>query len=284
VIDDIEKVDSSYMEAIIVSVPPDKHLAGVEIAAVHNKPVFVEASVVLEDVEKIKAISNGKIFVAPSCTFMFNPIIQGVKKIINSGKFGKVCNFSYHSGQYLPDWHPWESVNDFYVGSRLTGGGREIVPYEMTWIVDVFGEPRGVKGYFRKTIDMNCNIEDTYASVIDFGNMLGTLTVDVVARNAVRNLIINLERGQIQCRFEKKIIEVYDVSTDEWHIIEPKAQLHEEGYSDIIDENMYIEEIRAFLDGIKDPTSLPNTIDKDIKILELLTELEDSDGGYNRKI
>ena len=40
---------------------------------------------------------------------------------------------------------------------------------------------------------------------------------------------------------------------------------------------MYIEEVDMFLKGIEDRMVFPNTIDKDIAILQLLVDLEDSD-------
>ena len=128
-----------------------------------------------EDVVKIKEENKQNIFVAPSCTMTFHPMIKKIKEIVKSEEYGKVCNFSYHSGQYLPDWHPWENVNDFYVSNRKTGGAREIVPFELTWIVDILGFPKAIKGYYRKTTDLGCDIEDSYVCSIDYGNILGSL-------------------------------------------------------------------------------------------------------------
>ena len=244
IVKDETDVDFSDIKAIIVSLPPDKHYIGVDIAVRNNKPVFVEASVILEEVEKIKAANANNIFIAPSCTFVYHPMIKEIKNIVRSGKYGKVCNFSYHSGQYLPDWHPWENVNDFYVSNRETGGAREIVPYELTWITDIFGMPNEIKGYYRKTTCLPCDIEDSYLCAIDYGDMIGSLLVDVVARNAVRNLLINLENAQIQWRAEKEQIEIYESDTDSWIYIKQPKVIHEDGYSQNINENMYIEEIQ----------------------------------------
>ncbi len=274
------EVDFSPVEAVIVSLPPDKHSLGVDVAIKHNKPVFVEASVVLEDVENIKKNNVNNIFIAPSCTFIYHPMIKEIKKMVQSGKYGKVCNFSYHSGQYLPDWHPWESVNDFYVSNRETGGAREIVPYELTWITDIFGMPNEIKGYFRRTMELQCEIEDSYAGSVDYGNMIGNILVDVVARNAVRNLIVNFEKAQIQWRCEKEQIEIYEAENSEWKYIKQPKMIHEEGYNANINENMYIEEIDSFLKGIKDEKQYANTIDRDIEVLRLLKQFEDSDGGF----
>ena len=40
------------------------------------------------------------------------------------------------------------------------------------------------------------------------------------------------------------------------------------------------DEIEAYINGVKGATNYPNSIDKDIKILELLNKIEESDGGF----
>lgn len=283
IVKNVDEMVFSEVEAIIVSLPPDKHYEGVQIALEHNKPVFVEASVVLEDVRKIRESNINDLFIAPSCTFIFHPVIKEIKKLVKSGIYGKICNFSYHSGQYLPDWHPWEDVKEFYVSNRITGGAREIVPYELTWIVNVMGYPKEVKGYFRKTASIGCDIEDSYVCSLDYGDMVGSLLVDVVGRNALRNLVINFENAQLQWRCDREQLEIYIPETGKWEYIEIEEMLHEEGYSRTINENMYIDEIDAFLKGIKDRDFYPSTIEKDISVLEILKAVEDSDGGFDRK-
>lgn len=275
-----ESINFETVKGVIVSLPPDKHAYGVGIAQKYHKPVFIEASVVLEDVIAIKEGNPDDVFLAPSCTFRFHPMIKAVRDIVKSEKYGKVTNFSYHSGQYLPDWHPWDGVNEFYVGNRVTGGGREIVPYELTWMVDVFGYPEEIKGYFRKTLNIGCEIEDSYACCLGYKDKVGTLIVDVASRYAVRNLIVNFERGQIQWRWDKKQIEVYDAVSQKWDYISQGVQKREDGYNPNIGEDMYIEEIKAYLEGIQDPSKYPTTIDYDIDVLKLLKGIEDSDGGF----
>lgn len=281
IIKDEAELDFEKIDAVIVSLPPDRHKIGVDIAIKYRKPVFVEASVILDEVIEIKKASEG-IFVAPSCTFVFHPMIKEIKKIVVSQKLGKVCNFSYHSGQYLPDWHPWEKVEDFYVSDRKTGGAREIVPYELTWITELFGFPQSIKGFFRKTAEIGCDIEDSYGCCLDYGEMVGTLLVDVVSRYPARNLIINFQKGQIQWKWDNNRLDVYEAENGKMSVIQQEAQVHVDGYSDMIGEKMYIDEIAAFLNGIDDPKAYPNDLKKDEAVLRLLTEIESSDGGYDR--
>lgn len=281
-VDNVEKINFQEIKAVIVSLPPDNHSVGAKIAIDNNKPVFIEASVVLEDVLDIEKYNNNKVFVAPSCTMTYHPMIKDIKNIIKSGKYGKVCNFTYHSGQYLPDWHPWENVKDFYVGKRITGGAREIVPFELTWIADILGLPNEVKGFYRKTIEFGADIEDSYAFTIRYDEIVGSMLVDVAARYALRNLIINLEEAQIQWRWDKKQIELYEAETQRWITYDQPSSVAAAGYNPNINEKMYVEELSAFLAGIDNKSAYPNTLENDIAILKLLQDIEDSDGGFNR--
>ena len=276
-----KNIDFGNIRGVIVSLAPDKHAFGVDIALRHNKPAFIEASVVLDDVRKIEDNNKSGVFMAPSCTMLFHPMIKEIKRIVKDKIYGKTCNFSYHSGQYLPDWHPWEDVKDYYVSNRETGGAREIVPFEMTWMADVFGLPRAIKGYFRQTGKIGCEIEDSYACCLDYGDMTGTLLVDVVSRFATRNLIINFEQAQLRWAWEKKAIEIYEADTGNWKYIQQGEQKAENGYNENIVEDMYVDEIKAFLAGIDDADKYPNNLTKDISVLKFLTMLEESDGGFS---
>lgn len=276
----LDNISLSSFDVFIISTPPDQHTPYAKLAVDYGKPAFIEASVILEDVKEIKSYNKNNTFLAPSCTLRFHPMIKDITSIIRDGKYGKVTNFSYHSGQYLPDWHPWENVNDFYVSNRATGGGREIVPFELSWIVDTLGWPVEAKGLFEKTIDFGPAIEDTYAFVLKYNGMIGSVVVDVAARYATRSLIINLELGQIQWRWDEACFNLYEVESNRWIKYNQPEVSAATGYNKNIGEGMYIEEIKSFINGIKSPSLYPNSIDDDIKVLEILNKIENSDGGF----
>lgn len=286
VIDDVYKIN--YVDAVFVSTPPDKHKEYV-IWAIDNKfNVFIEASVLLKDSIYIKEYlgkKNYSVIVAPSCTLKFHPVINEIKEIVIEGRYGKVVNFSYHSGQYLPDWHPWEDIKSFYVGKRETGGAREIVAFELCWITDILGFPIDVKGFFDKTVDLGVNIDDTYVFTVKFSNpkILGTIIVDVTSRYATRNLIMNLEEAQIRWDWNNNYFELFDAVKKRFILYyQPKGENYI-GYNKNIIEDMYVTETKAFIDSITLSIPFPNSIDNDIKILDLLKRIEDSDGGFERE-
>jgi predicted dehydrogenase len=278
----LKEVSVSQFDALIVSTPPDKHAQYAKIAIDYNKPAFIEASVILDEVKEIKDYNKKNIFIAPSCTMRFHPMIKDITAIIKSKKYGKVTNFSYHCGQYLPDWHPWEDVKDFYVSNPVTGGGREIVPFELTWIVDTMGFPKDAKGFFEKTIDFGADIEDSYAFALKYDGMVGNIIVDVVSRYATRNLIINLETAQIKWNWDEECFKVYEVEQNLWITYTQPKIITAEGYNKNINEKMYIDELELFIKGVENQSLYPNTIEDDIKVLEILEKIEQSDGGFKK--
>lgn len=276
----LDEVDLNSFAAFVISTPPDFHTPYAKLAIDYNKPCFIEASVILEDVKEIANHNANNVFIAPSCTLRFHPTVKDITAIIKDGKYGKLTNFTYHSGQYLPDWHPWEGVNEFYVGNRPTGGGREIVPFELTWIVDTIGWPQSAKGIFEKTIDFGANIEDTYAFTLKYADKAGAVIVDVASRYAVRNLVVNMENAQIQWRWDDGFFRVYEVESSRWVVYNEPEKSAAAGYNKNIGEAMYIEEIRHFIGGFQGTHIYPNTLADDIKVLEILEQIENSDGGF----
>lgn len=279
----IEEVNLNSIGAMIVSVPPDLHLDYAKIAISHKIPTFLEASVISNHSLEILREERGKdVFIAPSCTLKFHPIIKDIKKLLHSNKYGAMTNFTFHSGQFLPDWHPWEDVKNFYVSKRETGGAREIVPFELTWITDIFGFPEEVKGYFDKTINVGADIEDSYAFTLRYKKGLGSVIVDVVSRYATRSLIINMEKAQIRWNWEEGVLKLFEADNNRWIYFNQPEGKAEIGYNKNIIEQMYVDEIESFINGIKDKTNYPNTIENDFKILQLLDSIENSDGGFKR--
>ena len=276
-LNEIDELMPKEQPTVLISVPPDVHHIYMKKCVEYQCHYFVEASVLDTDLEQIIEGSK-EIVAAPSSTLYFHPAIQMIKEIVSSEEFGKPANFVYHSGQYLPDWHSYEKVSEYYVSQRETGGGREIVPFELTWITNVFGFPKSVVGNHKKTIHIEGaeNIDDTYSAILDWGNFIGSLTVDVVSRMATRRLNLNFEKGMIIWDWDSDYITVCNENGDveKRHYKKDKSN---SAYNKNISEQMYVDEINCFLNKIKDRSShYPNTLEKDLSVLHLLYKIEKS--------
>src|SRR4030042_4054279 len=164
----------SESDVFIISTPPDRHLEYMQLAVKYGKPAFAEASVVKEGLAELTEIAKEKgVLIVPSCTLRFHPGVKTIKEIVLSGKYGKICNFTYIMGQYLPDWHPWEDIRDFYVSKRETSASREMVSFELTWLFGITRYPEEVFAFYGKTHDMGIDIDDTYNVNLKFKDFLG---------------------------------------------------------------------------------------------------------------
>lgn len=274
-VSNLDRISWINISAAIISTPPDKHLEYMNRAVSKNVPCFVEASVILKGLSELNRRSKKmNILVAPSCTLRFYDPIKDIKKIVSSGNYGRLTNFTFHSGQYLPDWHPWEKVMDFYVSKEETGACREIVPFELTWIVDIAGYPKRVVSVRGKTMDVGAPIDDTYVLGFEFDQGFGSMIVDVVSRYATRSLILNMERGQIVWRWDDCFFKLYEADKQRWVTYNQKEKRSQLGYNKNIDGGMYIEELKHFISHVRGVGRYPHSLDDDIRILKILNHAE----------
>lgn len=271
-------------DAMIISTPPDLHMKYAKIAIEHNIHFFTEASVVQDEMDEvIKELEKTDLVGIPSCTMKYHPIVQKINDILKLEKLGRVLYFSYHSGQYLPDWHPWEDYRKFYVSKKETGACREIVPFEIVWLMHTFGKIVDVMGEKAKITSLETDIDDIYSILMNFtNNVKGMLIVDVISRVPIRNIKIFTENGVIIADWYEKLIKYFSKS-DGWEQIGIDDGVVEKGY--IHGDKMYIQEIDNFIQFIKKEKNPTYTFRDDLQVLKILQAIEESsDDGIKKQI
>jgi len=265
-------------EALIVSTSPEAHLDYLDFAVAQRLSCFVEASVVDPDGLKKVAMAADKVgvLVAPSCTMKFFGGPTRVCQLIQDGVIGKPLTFSYHTGQWLPDWHPWESIKDYYVSSRSTGGCREIVPFELTWLNGIFGFPEPISCFKSKLSQLDADIDDVYSFVLKYpGNLVGSILIEVLSQpQPSRELRIVGSEGVLVMSLDENCVRYSNSDQSGWIRFDTRGQTFESGC--VNPEEPYIDELHAFITAILkgQPFEFPNTLSMDCKILELLEEIE----------
>jgi len=274
--DEINKALDEKPDALVISTPPNHHIEYELLAAKNNMHFFCEAGVLTDHLEELIALcKKKKIVAAPSATFRFNESIRTIKKLVDDGKIGTVSTLTYHMGQYLPDWHPWESISKFYVGQRQTSATREMVPFEMEWITWIFGDVKTISCLKDKTSDLPVDIDDVYQVIFAFENgILGHLLVEVISRTPTRVLRVVGDKGTIEWNWLEDVVRLYDIKKKQWVEFKEKRGFKEKGY--VAKENMYIEEMKNFINAIKGKEKYVYSLEDDLKILTLLESSEKS--------
>lgn len=237
--------------------------------------VFTELNLVADGYEENIALARNKnLLLFPSSTFLYRDEIKYIKGLTQEGNC--MLNYTYHVGQYLPDWHPWEDYRDFFVSDRRSNGCRELFAIELPWLSDVFGEIVKVDVLKSKMSTLSVDYNDNYLVLIQHATgYKGTLAVDIVSRKAVRNLEIYGEQLYLTWDGSPNGLYVYDFNKKQ----ERNVQLYQEvdqldDYSNLIVENAYLNEIQSFFEAIAFGKIPEYNFKKDQTILNIIDKIE----------
>lgn len=264
------------IEAAIICTSPLSHASIIKECLEHDLHVFTEINLVKDGyVENISLAKEKNKVLFLSSTFLYeDDTLKIIEKCHNAN--GRM-NYLYHVGQYLPDWHPWESYNDYFIGNPRTNGCREIMAIELPWIVTCFGPIKNIYSIKSKNTELNIEYNDNYLITIEHENgNKGVLAVDVVARKPVRNLEIFGENIQLYWNGLIDGLKEYDFQKKEIVLIDLESEAeHIEGYADFINEKPYRNELNAYLKQIQHPNSTPIwDFEKDSVVLDFIDKIE----------
>lgn len=271
-----DAVATEHPDAAVISTSPLSHAAIIEECLQNNLHVFTEINLVAEGYEKNIALAKSKekvLFLSSTPLYR-----KEIRKIIERVKEAKCpLNYIYHKGQYLPDWHPWESYNNYFIGNPKTNGCREIFAIELPWMVTAFGPIRKVYAVKSKNTNLNINYDDNYLVTIEHeSGAKGIFAVDVVARKPYRHLDVYGEDFQLAWNGTPDSLVEYNVLTKENKTYEfEDASEHADGYASFITENQYRDELKAYLALIQNPDyESAWSFEKDLEVLNIIDQIE----------
>lgn len=275
--DDFEKAVEGYRpDAIIISTPPDKHTIFSRRAAELGIDFFVEASVIDDGLEEVAQIAekNG-VLAAPSCTMRFKQSVRTIKKLVGNERIGKVLAYTYHMGQYLPDWHPWEDYRNFYGSKKGIGASREMVCFEGQWLRWIFGKVQNLCCMSGNISDLEIDVEDHFALLVKHDRgIVGNVLIDILSRTPYRQLKIIGSDGNIEWDFDKSTVRIYDAKKGEWEQIVENEKVEQEGYW--AKDDMYIDEMDHFIKSVKKDSEYSYPLSEDIETIKILDRAVES--------
>jgi predicted dehydrogenase len=237
--------------------------------------IFSELNLVYDGYQENVFLANQKKLVLfMSSTFLYRNEIKKIKSLVHDAKC--LANYIYHVGQYLPDWHPWENYNDFFVSDKRSNGCREIFAIELPWLTDTFGEIIEVDVVKNKMSNLKLNYNDNYLVILQHSSgHKGILAVDVVSRRAVRDLEIFGERLYIQWDGSPKGLRMYDYDQKRDLYLEIYKEIDQlDNYSSFVVENAYYNEIVSFFEAVLMGKPPLYSFEKDRRILEIIDRIE----------
>ena len=266
-------------DAALVCTAPATHSSIIRELLEAGLPVFTELNL-LDDgyAENTELAKEKNIPLFLSSTMLYRKETQYMKEQVTAFRkdTGKNVNYLYHIGQYLPDWHPWETYKNFFVSDRRTGGVREILGIDLPWLVDMFGDAECVHVEASRLTDLEISYPDTITFILRHqSGTVGTMVVDVTSPKAVRHFECFGEG--LHLFWEGSPKELYRFNTDtkeKEHVDTYGVYEHDSRYSDNIVENAYVDELADFLSMLNKGTAPLWSFEKDQKVIDLINTID----------
>ena len=271
-----EAVEAENIETAVISTSPLSHASIIKECLTHNLHVFTEINLVQDGYEENMALAKEKDLVLfLSSTFLYRKETQTIIEKVQNAKCP--LNYIYHVGQYLPDWHPWESYNNYFIGNPRTNGCREIMAIDLPWVVTAFGPIKKFYAVKSKNTELNISYNDNYLITLEHENgHKGVFAVDVVARKSGRHIDIFGEQLQLSWKGTADSLNLFNIEEKKDETITfDDASEHVEGYAAFVTENPYREELNSFLKQIADRNYTPAwDFEKDKAVLDIIDQIE----------
>jgi len=271
----LEDALSAGADAVFVSTSPLSHSGIIRTALEAGCHVFTELNLVTDGYDgNIARAKEKNLVLFLSSTMMYRREVGLIKEAVHAST-QNAC-YIYHSGQWLPDWHPWENYKDFFVGDKRTNGCREVMAIELPWLTGVFGNVRATNAVHRNITSLDIDFPDYYSIQIEHeSGSHGVFCVDIASQKAVRNLEVYGESlymtwngtpgGLYQYDDVAKGMKQMDLSSEAERLA---------AYNETIVEDAYYAEIEDFFNVIAGKSSTRYTFEKDADILALIDRIE----------
>ena len=271
-----EAINEENPDAAFICTSPIYHGKIILNCLKKNINVFTEINLIADNYDEIidiAKVKNLKLFL--SSTFLYrNEIKYIIEKVQNSkGKFA----YTYHVGQYLPDWHPWESYENFFVSDKRTNGCRELMAIELPWIVKAFGNIKNVQVIKNNITNLKLDYFDNYMIILEHENgNVGSLNVDIASRKAIRSLEVYNEELHIRWEGTPETLYAYNFDNKDFETINTyELIVRNNKYVNNIIENAYLSEISTFISYIQgDENNTIHTFEDDYKIIKVIDLIE----------
>ncbi len=236
------ELDNDY-DIVFVTNPTSLHYDTIKTMADKTKHMFIEKPVFDREEYNLKTLNlkeNGVYYVAGP--LRFSPVIKKLKDIIleeNIYCVRVICS------SYLPDWRPNVDYRQVYSARKYMGGGVDIdLIHEWDYITYLFGFPQTVFRICGKYSDLEIDSEDLAVYIAEYKDKAVELHLDYFGRAEQRKIEI----------FTKNATITGDLIKNTIFFTDGRAQIQ----FDESDNNIYLDEMRFFIDKIKNGIDFNN--------------------------
>ncbi len=269
----LEDAISIKPDIAIVASPASSHIeTGLDLAkeGIH---LFIEKPL-SDDLEKVDELielcKEKSLVLMVGYNFRFYYPLQIVKNALMEGKIGRVLTFRVEVGQYLPEWRINKDYRGCASARKDLGGGAVLeLSHELDYVRWLIGEVNSVTAIVDHLSDLDIDVEDVAEILLRMAcGAIGSIHLDMIQKPPIRICRIIGEMGTLEWDGSSHRVRLFSNEKGIWEDLVPAMA---------IDRNdMYIAELRNFLDCVKGNQSSLVNVNDARRVLELTLAVKES--------
>jgi predicted dehydrogenase len=265
-------------DAVIVSNPTSLHHEVAVSAARLGCHLLIEkpiAHTLHAAGQILEAVQLGGSRVLVGYQFRFHPGLQAVKDWLDAGEIGQPYYVRAHWGEYLPDWHPWESFKQSYAARRELGGGVVLtLSHPLDYLRWLFGQVALRWSSTASSSDWKLGVEDVADAMLTCGDqVLGQLHLDYLQRPPAHSVDILGREGSIRWDGLSGVPRRFNPDRGTWQA--PSLP------QDFERNSLFLDEMQHFIEIVRDGVVPRCTLEDGLEALKLalaIREFNPADG------
>ena len=270
---DLRDATDAKPQAALITGPASVHIETGLALAREGIHLFVEKplSHTLDGVDDLlRTCRRRSLVLMVGYNFRFSLSLQVMRHALNEGQIGRILAIRAEVGQFLPEWRPDDDYRQGVSGKRELGGGVVLeLSHELDYVRWLVGEVKTVGARTGQLSDLEIDVEDIAEIILQFkGGAIGSVHLDMIQRPATRTCRLIGTEGTLTWDGLRDQVKLFSSATDSW------SDLY---LAKDIDRNeMYISELRHFLDCVRGNDVLAISPEDSRRVLEIALAVKKS--------
>jgi predicted dehydrogenase len=264
----VEAALDSRPEVAVIATPPQDHVELAGEAVRRGCHVLIEKplAIRLEGVPELCAgVDRQRRRAMVACNMRFHPGPAAVKRLLNDGAIGSPIAARIYTGSYLPRWRPGQDYRQSYSASAETGGAVLDCIHEIDLALWYLGPARVTGALTAPAQSLGLQTDGVAEILLQHGSgAITSVHLNFVQREYRRGCQIIGDRGTLAWDFGSHAVQRFD---EDGRLAEelpepPSWELN----------NMYVDELRHFLDAAEFGKPTMNPITEAMQTLRIALE------------